>query len=68
MLCPCTIASACSDCASAGPRTDAMWLVTYDAAAVAAIVFSSAVPMAPPTCCEVLTMADATPASRGSTP
>ncbi len=45
-----------------------MWSAMYDVVAEAAIVFSSAVPIAPPTCCEVLTIAEATPASRGSTP
>ncbi|CAM5226465.1 hypothetical protein SALBM217S_00767 [Streptomyces griseoloalbus] len=32
------------------------------------MVFSRAVPIAPPTCCEVFTIAEATPESRGSTP
>src|SRR3954452_15952002 len=36
--------------------------------AVLAIVLSSAVPTEPPTCWLVLTIADATPALRGSTP
>lgn len=36
--------------------------------APAATVLSSAVPMEPPTCCAVLVIAEATPASRASTP
>ena len=51
-----------------GAAAAAMWSVTYAVVAEAAMVFSSAVPIAPPTCCEVLTIAEATPASRGSTP
>ena len=37
-------------------------------AALAAIVLSSAVPIEPPSCCPVLMLAEATPASRGATP
>ena len=46
------------------------WGIRIDrlTAALAAIVLSSAVPTEPPTCCMVLTVADATPASSGSTP
>jgi len=42
----------------------ASWLVTADAASV----LSSAVPIEPPICCIVFTIAEATPASLGSTP
>ncbi|CAM5627836.1 hypothetical protein SRIMM317S_04948 [Streptomyces rimosus subsp. rimosus] len=42
--------------------------VAYAVVALAAMVVSRAVPIAPPTCCEVLTIAEATPASRGWTP
>ncbi len=45
-----------------------MWSLMYEVVAEAAMVFSRAVPIAPPTCCEVLTIAEATPASRGWTP
>jgi hypothetical protein len=40
----------------------------YVLTALAKIVLSSAVPTEPPTCCEVLTIAEATPASEPSTP
>ena len=40
----------------------------YDAAAPAATVLSSAVPIDPPTCWLVLTVAEATPANERSTP
>ena len=36
--------------------------------ALAATVFSSEVPIEPPSCCPVLTVAEATPASCGATP
>ncbi len=39
-----------------------------DAAAVAAIVLSAAVPIEPPTCCTVFAIADATPESWATTP
>jgi hypothetical protein len=41
--------------------------VTKLVAAVAENVLSSATPIEPPTCCIVLTSAEATPASSGST-
>ncbi|CAB4936411.1 unannotated protein [freshwater metagenome] len=37
-------------------------------AALAATVLRSAVPIEPPTCCMVFTVADATPESSGATP
>ena len=46
------------------PPAIASWLVTAEAASV----LNSAVPIDPPTCCIVLTIAEATPASLGCTP
>ena len=43
-------------------------LAAYELAALEASVLSSAVPIEPPICWPVLTIAEATPASRGSTP
>ncbi len=40
----------------------------YALALLVAIVLSRAVPMEPPTCCEVLTVAEVTPESRAATP
>jgi len=48
--------------------TDGAWLRAKLAAELAATVDSSAVPTEPPTCCMVLTIADAAPAARGATP
>jgi len=42
--------------------------VGWRAAALAKIVLSSAVPIEPPICCPVLSVAEATPASCGGTP
>jgi hypothetical protein len=46
----------------------AAWLEPKLVAALAAIVDSSAVPSAPPTCWQALTSAEATPASVAATP
>ena len=40
----------------------------YDATALAKIVFSSEVPIEAPSCWPTVTVAEATPASRGATP
>ena len=44
------------------------WAATYAVAALAAMVLSSAVPIDPPTCWLVFTIAEATPAKCPSTP
>src|ERR1700691_886452 len=67
---PCTAAAAARVLRAAGEIAIALvrWLATYAAAALVAIVLSSAVPMEPPSCWPTLSVADATPASLGATP
>jgi len=52
----------------AGASRPAWWVTRKLAVALSAIVLSAEVPMDPPTCCIVLTMADATPESSRRTP
>ena len=47
---------------------DAACTVMYDATALAKMVLSRETPMEPPSCWPTVTVADATPASRGATP
>jgi hypothetical protein len=53
---------------SSGRPMGRRWLAASVAAALAKIVLSSEVPTEPPTCWEVFTIAEATPASLPSTP